>query len=262
MTGAAALPPLNLRRKARALLGGGNPRTGQPVWRNSYYVGQIEKQIWRPFADGTRRGGARLAGALRQAARRLERSTAIERRRDRRGTRNGVLGQVGVDVYEELLEMVDYATGRLEPAIATLAERTGHCHSAVCAALRRLRDHGFLHWVRRSEPINRAGEPGPQVRQATNAYVLLIPPALKGLVDLLFGRPPAPADDTWRRAEERRRFEEMLASVSAREFLQVTWNGDPLQGETLARIAAALDAKSKPKRESSRRNETGVSIET
>ncbi len=34
-------------------------RSHQPVWRNSYYEGQIEKRLWRPIADGTKRGARR-----------------------------------------------------------------------------------------------------------------------------------------------------------------------------------------------------------
>ena len=110
---AAKVAGAKLDRKTRALLGRGDSRrTGQPVWRNSYYEG-IEERIWRPFADGTVRGGKRLAGALVAAARRIERQTRSERKKATPGTKRGVLGQTGIDVLEALLEIVDFATGRL-----------------------------------------------------------------------------------------------------------------------------------------------------
>ena len=44
---AAAVVGARLGRKTRARLGrGDSPRSGQPVWRNSYYAGQIRFSIW------------------------------------------------------------------------------------------------------------------------------------------------------------------------------------------------------------------------
>ena len=247
---AAAVVGARLGRKTRARLGrGDSPRSGQPVWRNSYYEGQIEKRIWRRFADGSVRGGKRLAGALVAAARRIERQTRAERKKATPGLKRGVLGQVGVDVLEALTELVDFAKGTLEPAIATLAERTGYCYSAVHAALCRLRDHGFLHWVRRSRPVDDPQPGGQQVEQIPNAYVLHVPDALRGLVEIICGRngcgasAPLPGDEEWRQAERKRQVDAMLAGLDAREFLQATWRGDPLNGETLRRIASLLDAR-------------------
>ena len=235
---AAKIAGAKFDRRTRARLGrGDSPRTGQPVWRNSYYENTIEHRIWRPFGDGTKRNGARLAAALLKSARSLDRRTRAERRKDQPGTRNGVLGDVAIEVLEALLDLVDYMTGRLEPAIATLAEMTQHSYSAVHAALRRLRAHGFLHWVRRSRKLDNDGA-GPQVEQISNAYVLLIPKALDGLKAIIFGKSPLPDDDVWRRTARKQQIEEMLSSLSPAEFLRATWTGDPLAGETLKRIAS------------------------
>ncbi|HYD23825.1 MAG TPA: hypothetical protein VEB68_03445 [Croceibacterium sp.] len=238
---AAAVAGYELDRKTRLKLGrGDSKRTGQPVWRNSYYEG-IEKKVWRPFGDGTTRGGKRLAGALLAAARRVERTTRAERKAGTPGLKRGVLGDVGVAVLETLLELVDFATGRLEPAIETIAERAGYCYSAAHAALCRLREHGFLHWVRRSRPIEEPRPGGQQVEQITNAYILLVPEQLRGLVELICGKAPLPADEEWRRAESKRQVEVMLAGLDAQEFMRATWTGDPLAGETLRRIASLLE---------------------
>lgn len=220
---------------------GDNPRTGQPVWRNSYYEGTFEHQIWRPIAGGSVRGASRWRGAVLKCARDIERKTRLARQEAMPGVRNGVLGQVGIDVLEALWQLVDFATGRLDPAIATLAEMTGHCYNAVHEALCRLRSAGFLQWIRRSRPLDRKGEAGPQVEQITNAYVLVLPreveETVKALVD--WGRIPACEED--RRRAARKSVDEMLAGLSAVDFLEATWTGDRLLGASLKSLAASFD---------------------
>lgn len=224
-------------------------RSGQPVWRNSYTEGQIEKRLWRPIADGTKRGAHRRIGAILKSARELERKTRRERQRTHPGCRNGVLGQIGLDVLEVLyLKFVDFKKGTLEPAISTIADTVGHSYAAVHAALRRLRTAGFLHWVRRIRPTERRGEAGPQVEQITNAYALLIPKSIEGLIKHLLGKAPIPDDARWRKEAQAAEWQSMLDSLSAQELQRDTWIGDNLAGETLARIARIVDQQ----RESSR----------
>lgn len=224
-------------------------RSNQPVWRNSYTEGQIEKRLWRPIADGTKRGARRRIGAILKSARELERRTRRERQRTQPGTRNGVLGQVGLDVLEVLyIRFVDFKTGTLEPAIATIADAVGHSYGAVHNALRRLRATGFLHWVRRSRPTARQGEAGPQVVQIPNAYALLVPKSIEGLIKHLLGKAPIPDDARWKKDQQAAEWQTMLDSLSAQELVRDTWTGDRLAGETLARIARLLDQE----RESSR----------
>ncbi|WP_283419641.1 replication protein A [Sphingopyxis sp. Geo48] len=229
-------------------------RTGQPVWRNSYYKGQIEDRIWRPFMGGNVRGAKRRIGAILKAARHLEQRTRRERQRQHAGTRNGMIGHIGLAVLEVMYtRYLDFRTGRLDPAVATIAEAVGHSYAAVHAALRRLRQAGFLHWVRRSEPIEDAEGAGPQVKQISNAYALLLPKPLERMVSQLLGGAPAPDDADWAREQHAREWQAMLDSMSSAQFHAATWNGDELAGETLARIATLLDKE----RESSRHVETG-----
>ena len=228
-------------------------RTGQPVWRNSYYEGQVEDRLWRPFAGGNRRGARRRIGAILKSARAMERRTRRERQQAHPGTRNGLLGQIGLDVLEVLYtQFLDFRTGRLEPAVATIAAAVGHSYAATHAALRRLRAAGFLHWIRRSRPLDRKEEAGPQVEQISNAYVLLLPAAMEKMVAHLLGKAPTPDDERWRREQHKQDFADMLATLSASDFHRDMWNGDQLAGESLARIARMLD-----ERESSRAGETG-----
>ncbi len=227
-------------------------RSGEKVWRNSYYEGQIEHRLWRPIGDGTKRGGKRRAGAILKAARQFEYRTRVKRRIEQPGCENGLLGAIGLEVLEALYEVVDFASGRLEPAIATIGERIGRSYAAVHRALCRLREAGFLHWARRSRKLDNAGDAGPQVEQITNAYALLVPKELEFFLSRLIGRGPKPDCDRWRREDDAAEWQRMLDGLTARELHDATWNGDQLVGETIARIADALD-----ERESIRVRETG-----
>ncbi|HWK67541.1 MAG TPA: hypothetical protein VNS34_21645 [Rhizobiaceae bacterium] len=255
---AANLVGTKLDRKTRARLGrGDSPRSGQPVWRNSYYEGQIEKRIWRPLGDGTKRTGSRLRSIVLDYARRFETKTRCERRiraENRRNLRRGLLGEVGVEVLGFMWGLVDFMTGRLEPAIQTIADELGRSYSAVHQALVDLRRRGFLQWERRARPIEDPVPGGQLVEQIPNAYVLLIPPELRDYVRKLFA--PAPAADcvVWDHEQRKAEFQRALAAMSASEFQRATWDGDTRLGETMANIARMID-----ERESLLRRETGGS---
>ncbi|WP_439538998.1 hypothetical protein [Sphingomonas sp.] len=243
-----------------AKIRGDASRSGAPVWRNSYYVGQIEDRIWKPINGGTRRGGKRWTAALLGAAKRFERKTRAERREIEPGARNGALGDVGLAVLEYLYGLVDFQTGRLEPALRTIAEAVGHSYSAVHRALVRLRDHGFIAWMRRSEPIEDPQPGGPPAKQVSNAYALLCPTGMKAWLNRLLGKGMQPECDADRRKRERDEFEAMLAGLSAQERLSATWTGSALLGDTLAGLAALVDRRESQTRESSRTDEIGGSF--
>jgi len=237
-----------------------NPRSGEPVWRNSYYEGQIEREIWKPIAGGGVRGGRRWTAALFKAAHSFEIRTRTERRQTEPGARNGALGPVALEVLRYLYEIVDYATGRLEPAVATIARKIGHSYSAVHSALCRLRDNGFLNWMRRSRPIENPEPDGPQVQQISNAYALLVPPSVRGWLSRLFG-PRSSACDQDRRKADAAEFDRMLGQMSAVELAD-TFHRDTILGPTLRGLAAAVDAREARHRESSTPRETGAVLYT
>lgn len=244
-----------LSRKTRLKLErGDSPRSGQPVWRNSYYEGQCEDRIWRRYGDGTARTGKRLQALILKAARRLERETRRKRQAEAEGRRRGLLGDVGIEVLEFLWSRVDYFTGRLEPAIATIADELGRSYSAVHRALKSLRAHGFIQWYRRSRPVENPQPGGPLVEQIPNAYALLIPKALQSFFAIEIGgrRPPMPDCIAWDREQAREEFERQLDQLTLREWHTATWQGDTLTGESLANIARMLE-----ERESSIARETG-----
>jgi hypothetical protein len=158
-------------------------RTGQPVRRNSFNRGEREHLIWRSLAP-SRSEARRFKWALREAAKRIDHTTRKER-----GTRMGALGLSGRAVLDALCDIVDDASGRLEPSIATIAEKAALGVRTVVRALRRLNDHGLLSWLRRTEVLDNDGA-GPQVAQITNAYWFELRGRAAGLVRLLLGRAP------------------------------------------------------------------------
>ncbi len=261
---AARITGAQLGRRTRMLLErGDSPRSGERVWRNSYTEGTFEtRDCWKRINDGTPRGGKRWTSALLKAAKALEVRTRKERREQDPGSRNGALGEVGIEVLAWLYDTVDYQTGRLEPAIATIADAIGRAYSAVHEALVRLRREGFLHWVRRSRPIENPEPGGPQVEQVPNAYGLLVPEGMKDWLAALIGKPPVPECEQDRRKREHAAFESMLAHMTAEGRHASTWNGDELLGETLRRLAAAIDRRDSHKGESGRAREIGGVVPT
>lgn len=223
---------------------GDSPRTEQPVWRNSYYVGTKEHRIWRPILDGSVRQGKRWTAALLAAAKEMEAKTLADRQEEEPGSRNGALGDIGLQVLEYLLNLVDFQTGRLEPAIATIAASVRKSYSAVHRALCRLREHGFLCWMRRSRKIEDA-EPGErQVEQHSSAYAPLVPDWLRDRFGRMFGKAQLPACEVDRLSAQDEEFKRMRESLSCSEYVQdFARVHDAKQGGILSRIAKALDAR-------------------
>jgi antitoxin component of MazEF toxin-antitoxin module len=236
---------------------GDSPRSGEKVWRNSYTEGQLEDRLWRPVGigkdRGKKRGARRLMGAILQAAEKLELRTLRERQAKKPGVRNGVLGDIGLRVLKALYEIVDFKTGRLEPSIHFIAERIGKSYAAVHNALDRLRQRGFLSWIRRSRPTDNEGQVGPQVEQITNAYALRIPAELQDHLHKLLGDAPTPDCERWRHEQAAKDLDALIATVTASKFHHDFWSGDKLTGESFASIAAGLDRQ---ERESSTSGET------
>ena len=137
--------------------------------------------------------------------------------------------------------MVDFMTGRLDPAITTIADKIQRSYSAVHDALRRLRQAGFLQWIRRSRKTESKGEAGPQIEQISNAYALLVPQEMQGYLTRLLGKAPAPACEQSRRDQQQAEFRRMLDQLTAREYHDHFWSGDRLAGETMRKISEAVD---------------------
>jgi hypothetical protein len=151
----------------------------EPIRRHSRPRGRCESVFWRPF-------NPKDIGRFMLAAERFERAGR------RKGERTGPLGAVALEVLRELMRLVDYRTGRLEPALTTIMRRVKRSKDAVVRALANLRAHGFLDWLRRWEATGDTN--GPKVKQATNAYRLFLPAAAARLLGHLASPPPIAAD--------------------------------------------------------------------
>jgi hypothetical protein len=207
-------------------------RTFQPVRRKSYHRGERERRIWR--AIDKREIGARLRAAE-------------EYDRDNReaGKRNGPLGHVGLEVLRQLYRIADYKTGRLEPSIDYIRRSIGRSRSAVCDALANLKRHGFLNWIRRTQPVENEGS-GPQVEQIPNAYWFSLPKAAAEFVKRLLGRTaPTPHDATWRAESARAEFRRMIDSLPLPDRVRATIENTGLR-ETLARMSLSFVDSANP----------------
>lgn len=151
-----------------------------PVRRHSHFKGRSEGRIWRPT-------NRQEVQKVLLAAKRYE---LAERQK---GERAGPLGSVAIEVLEFFVNLVDFRTGRLEPSIDTIMGKVRRSRDAVVRALKALRAHGFLDWLRRYEPTGNEGR-GPQVQQASNAYRLSLPEKALRLLGC-FGKAPPPPDD-------------------------------------------------------------------
>ena len=201
--------------------GGG---AGEPVRRHSRPKGRVEGVFWRPFrgADSAR---------YMLAAERYERTGRAK------GERCGPLGPVGLEVLRDLLRLIDYRTGRLEPSIATLQRRLRRSRDAVVRALANLRAHGFLDWLRRWEPTGALE--GPKVKQATNAYRLALPPAAERLLGAAHGPTPEPEDAAQARAERMAAVRAMIDALPLDEQPQAAGFTGGLAA-ALARLGAGV----------------------
>ena len=177
----------NLVRSAAAKLAGKGERgRDRKVRRNSYDVDDSRAKVFSPIADGSKSGGL---GFVDDVVRLAEEYDLTHRKPGERGP----LMASGVRVLKIMLErFLDFRTGRLDPAIAKIAEVTGYTTKAVHAAITRLKAHGFINWVRRTRRTNNEGA-GPQLEQFTNAYFFTLSALPKAVLQ------------RWRDLRERRR---------------------------------------------------------
>lgn len=212
----------------------------EPVRRHSRLRGRCEGTFWRR----TDRAEARRVVL---AARRYELAGRGP------GRRNGPLGHVAIEVLELLGNLVCRRTGRLEPSMATLMRRLRRSKDAVWRALRALRDHGFLKWLRRYEPTGVTEGPGPRVRQASNAYRLSLPERARRLLGWRGEGPPLPDDMVQAREERAAELAAQKAALPLDELALAQVEDDAL-GRALAEMGRAV--RERAERESAERSET------
>jgi hypothetical protein len=120
-------------------------------------------------------------------ARRYANAERFDRATKQPGRHGGAIGHTALKVYHTLLfGFFNLKTGRLDPSYDAIARRANLCRKAVWAALRRLKAHGLLAWIRRCGD----GQDGAGrfvLRQETNAYQVQPEESWQGFV-------PAPED--------------------------------------------------------------------
>lgn len=209
-------------------------RTGEPVRRHSILKGR-EGLLWQRTSRSQMR-------QIVLAARKFD----IAERQP--GERNGPLGHVALEVLDYLTNLIDWRTGRLDPAITHLMDKLKRSRDAIVRALDALRRHGFLDWQRRYEPTGNEGR-GPQVRQTSNAYRLHLPERARRLLGRLLQQPPQPDDHS--HAQEQRRADAAAyrASLPLAELARHEVDDDELAA-VLARLGECVQRESAKRSES------------
>jgi hypothetical protein len=128
----------------------------------------------------------------KKAVRRYHQSRAFERQTRQPGKQDGALGRNGILVlHTPIFDLLNYATGRLDPAIETIARKACISICSVKRGIANLKRCGVLDWIRR------AGETRDQqgrfcLEQDTNAYGILPASQWRGFVDQPEAPPPHP----------------------------------------------------------------------
>lgn len=151
-----------LLKKAGAKIAGKKPGSS-PVRRDSYDVEDSRAKIGRPLGDGSKAQAIVHREALLDVAHELY-------QRDCRTESPDQLQKSDLLVFRAVLHFLDFRTGRLDPSHQTIANKAGVTRNTVIAAMKRLRFHGLIEWVRRTVRIAGKGIAGPQQAQTSNAY--------------------------------------------------------------------------------------------
>ena len=215
------------------VLGGPTPRAGRhSVRRGSRLAGSCEGAWWcRTDRQEVRR--------VVLAARRYE---LVGRQA---GRRRGPLGHVGLEVLDLLANLVSHRSGRLEPSYAYLMRTLRRSKDAVHRALKALREHGFLDWLRRHEKVEVLEDvPGPRVRQVSNAYRLSLPARAARLLGHWLDAPPVPDDVAQEREDRVAYLAEHKASLPLAELPLAEVEDDRL-ARVLGELGRAVEARAR-----------------
>lgn len=156
------------------------------------------------------------------------------------GKRNGAIGGIGLEVYRYLMRLRSKKTGRLDPTIRWIADAISRSRSAVAAALARLKEHGFLDWVRRCQPIENAEPDEQQTEQIANAYILHTPASAKERVRRMLRKPNEFVREVAARLARKRK----LDTTTVDEVIAETTS--PELRATLERLRLAVEGANPP----------------
>ena len=213
-------------------------RCPTPVRRHSHIRGRSEGRIWRPTTRKDVQAILKAAEIYNEAG-----------LREKKGERSGPLGSVALDVLRYFVNLIDFRTGRLEPSITTIMDRLGRSRDTIVRALKNLRAHGFIDWLRRYEPTGNEGR-GPQVQQTSNAYRLSLPEKARQFLGRFSKAPPLPDDHSAAQEARAAEVDAYKTTLPIDERTQLDTGDSPL-GKALVMLA-----KSVMKRESDNQTES------
>ena len=211
----------------------GSKASCEPIRRNSRRKGSCEASIWRQTSR------QKMQQVL-MAARRYERVNKEP------GKRNGPLGGIALEVLALFANLVNFKTGRLDPSLDYITDKLCRSRDAVVRAMKALRDHGFLDWLRRYEPVPNEGR-GPQVRQVSNAYRLSAPKRALALLGRWASRPALPEDEGREQADRSAMEAEFKATLDLSSYATFQCGDSPL-GKALAQLGKSIDLRESAKR--------------
>ncbi|MBN9314155.1 MAG: replication protein RepA [Devosia sp.] len=123
---------------------------------------------------------------------------------------------------------------------------------AVHRALKALRQHGFLDWLRRYVPTGNEGR-GVQVQQTSNAYRLSLPERARRLLGRMIGDCPVPDDFAHAREAQAAEIEQQIAALPMRGQMRMKFE----DGGIAASMAVIWEGiQRKKERESASRTES------
>lgn len=220
---------------------GSTHRTGAPVRRDSVEAGTFEDMFFTAPVKGECDHLLKVARQALDAGRRLAR---VERSGERAlSAAERALTHLtasAVRVFEEVCMLARLNRGRVYPSYDRLAEVTGLGRATIARALNALERAGFLLRQRRFTRIEGEGA-GPRYVQTSNAYRPLLPRRIMGLLPRWMRPAPVPCDQAQHAADQAEQLAAMKATLSAKEWAQVTVGG--ALGRVLAELGAALDAR-------------------
>ena len=207
-------------------------------------AGHCEATFWRPV----KRQEARQ---IVLAARRYEISTK------QKGKRNGALGHVALEILDYLTNLVDYRTGRLEPSLDYLMEKLCRSRDAIVRALKALRTHGFIDWLRRFVPTGNEGHGQPKYQQTSNAYRLSMPKRALRYLGRYGKKAPLPDDFTHAQETQAATIEAYRDSLPLSEQAIFELGDTPL-GQSLARLGKLMENRESAKRSESKSKDSFI----
>ena len=150
---------------------------------------------WPVWRDSTTKTVKFMPLTKKQAVKIFHKARAFERQTRQKGKQDGALGRNGLLVLHTLIfDFLNYVTGRLDPAIETIAKKTASASAASSAASPISNDPACCTGY--AAPPKPATSKAASAKQDTNAYGIVPPSQWLGFFDRLPDAPP-PHPSEW-----------------------------------------------------------------